>query len=189
MPRGDSRDERLRRLAAAGHDVHSEASFVAGYRPGTVLDAGCGTGRIAVELARRGVKTVGVDADRVALDAARQKSSRVRWIHADLTTLHITRRGGEPVLFHMVVAAGNLMISLTPGTEKAVVTRLAAHLVPGGLLVAGFQLVSDRYSLVRYDDDCAAAGLEATERFASWTRDQFRIGGGYVVAVHQKPVS
>src|SRR5215207_5999851 len=62
-PRGAAYDQRFERLAAAGHDIHGEASFVAGYEPGTVLDAGCGTGRVAIELARRGIRTVGIDLD------------------------------------------------------------------------------------------------------------------------------
>lgn len=187
MVRRDSHDERFRRLAAAGHDVHGEASFVAGYQPATVLDAGCGTGRVAVELARRGIRTVGVDNDAGALDVARSKSSDVRWLLGELHSLHVTRRSGAPVMFHVVLAAGNLMILLPRGSESRVLTRLAAHLVPGGLLVAGFQLLDGNYSLADYDDDCAAAGLELYERFSTWSRDPFRVDGGYVVAVHRRP--
>ena len=182
MTRRDAHDERFRRLAAAGHDVHGEASFVAGYEPATVLDAGCGTGRVAVELARRGIRTVGVDNDAGVLDVARSKTSDVRWLLGDLDSLHVT-----PVLFHVVLAAGNLMVLLPRGSESRVLQRLAAHLVPGGLLVAGFQLLDGNYSLADYDDDCAAAGLELYERFSTWSRDPFRVDGGYVVAVHRRP--
>jgi hypothetical protein len=87
-----------------------------------------------------------------------------------------------------VVAAGNVMIFLHPGSERQVVARLADHLVPGGLLIAGFQLLDDRYSLDAYDADCAAAGLEPYERFATWSRDPWTPDAGYVVAVHRKPV-
>lgn len=37
-----------------------EADFVAHLEPTTLLDAGCGTGRVAIELAGRGVEIVGV---------------------------------------------------------------------------------------------------------------------------------
>ena len=77
-PRGDDYDERWRRLAAVGHNVHGEADLVEQLLRETggtrVLDAGCGTGRVAIELARRGFSVVGVDADGGMLDAARAKA-------------------------------------------------------------------------------------------------------------------
>jgi hypothetical protein len=88
--------------------------------------------------------------------------------------------------FHVVVAAGNVMIFLQPGTERRVVERLTAHLVPGGLLIAGFQLVAGRYGLEAYDADCAAAGLEPFERFSTWARDPWSGDGGYAVSVHRR---
>lgn len=182
-------DERFRRLAEAGHHIHSEASFVAGYGPATVLDAGCGTGRVAAELARRGIRTVGVDLDATALDEARSRSSEVRWLRADLRTLRLTRRNGEPVRFHLAVAAGGVMVFLGGHAQGAAIERIAQHLVPGGLFVAGFQLVDGGYSLSAHDDHCAAAGLRPYERFSSWSRDPYRVDGGYVVAVHRAAVS
>lgn len=74
MPRGATYDERFERLAASGHDVHGEASFVMGFGPTTVLDAGCGTGRVAIELARRGCSVVGADVDKAMLRAAYRKA-------------------------------------------------------------------------------------------------------------------
>ncbi len=57
---GDEYQRRFDRLAACGSDVHGEAALVRAYDPATVLDAGCGTGRVAIELARHGVEVVGV---------------------------------------------------------------------------------------------------------------------------------
>ena len=42
-----------------------------------VLDVGCGTGRHAIELARRGYAVTGVDFSRAQLDRARQKAAEV----------------------------------------------------------------------------------------------------------------
>src|ERR1700733_6653252 len=63
-PRGEEYDGRFARLAAQGHDVHGEADLVGSLGLHSVLDAGCGTGRVAMELARRGLNVVGVDLDR-----------------------------------------------------------------------------------------------------------------------------
>ena len=51
--RGDAYDRRFRAAAAAGADVHGEADFVESLGVHSVLDAGCGTGRVGIELARR----------------------------------------------------------------------------------------------------------------------------------------
>ena len=42
----------------------------------TILDVGCGTGRHAIELARRGYTVTGVDLSESQLDRARQKASQ-----------------------------------------------------------------------------------------------------------------
>ncbi len=61
-------------MAARGESVHGEADFVMRYSPASVLDAGCGTGRVGIELAARGVEVVGVDLDEKMLNAARCKA-------------------------------------------------------------------------------------------------------------------
>jgi SAM-dependent methyltransferase len=183
-PRGDEYDARWERLAAAGQDPHGEASFVERYRPRAVLDAGCGTGRVAIELVRRGVATVGVDLDRRMLDTARRKAPTVEWVHADLAALDLRDEHGATRRFDLIVAAGNVMIFLRPGSEPDVVARLARHLEPGGRLVAGFQL--DRtLTLERYDAATTAAGLPLEARFSTWDGDPFVAPGDYAVSVHR----
>ncbi|HWB68631.1 MAG TPA: class I SAM-dependent methyltransferase, partial [Solirubrobacterales bacterium] len=41
---------------------------------GPVLELGCGTGRVAVHLARRGHETIGLDRDRELLGALRERA-------------------------------------------------------------------------------------------------------------------
>jgi SAM-dependent methyltransferase len=167
-------------LEASGVHVHGEADFVAAYHPASVLDAGCGTGRVAIELARRGVDVAGLDRDAAMLAVARRAAPGVAWAEGDLADpgLDLGRR------FSVVVAAGNVMIFVAPGTEDEVVQTMARHVEPGGLLVAGFQLHG--LSVERYDALAAAAGLEPVERFATWDRQPFA-GGDYAVSVHRAP--
>jgi len=180
-PRGDAYDARFERLASTGADVHGEVALVVALlaehgRGRRVLDAGCGTGRIAIELARRGCDPVGVDLDPSMLDAAHRKAPDLDWRSADLADLDLGTQ------FDAVVAAGNVMVFLAPGTEGVVLERLAAHLEPGGLLIAGFQL--DRgLDADRYDSLAQAAGFELDQRFATWDRELYD-GGDYAVLVH-----
>ena len=112
-----------------------------------VLDAGCGTGRVAIELAGRGFSVVGVDADPAMLTVARDKAPELRWVQADL----VDTATAVPDEFDVVVLAGNVMIFLDQGTESTVVAQLADRLTPGGVLVAGFQLLAGRLTLQRYE--------------------------------------
>jgi len=180
VPRGDAYDRRFAQLAAAGHDVHGEADFVASLAVHSVLDAGCGTGRVALELASRGLDIVGVDADPAMLEVARRKGPAITWIEADLVDLDLGRR------FEAVVLAGNVMIFLAPGTEGAVVANLAGHLEAGGLLVAGFSTDAG-LDLAAYDRLAATAGLDLVERWATWDRAPEVAGGNYAVSVHGRP--
>lgn len=184
VPRGDEYDARWRSLAASGENIHGEADLVESLlreSGGTaVLDAGCGTGRVAIELASRGLAVAGVDADARMLAAARGKAPRLSWIEADLADL------GEalPQRFDLVLLAGNVMIFLEPGTEARVLATLAARLAPAGLLVAGFSIRPGRLSLQRYDQLAAEAGLDLVARWATWDRRPFT-DGDYAVSVHR----
>ena len=180
---GDDYDRTCDARAAAGEDVHGEASFVMRFEPGSVLDAGCGTGRIARELARRGVATVGADRDQRMLSTAREKAPDLDWRLADLATAEL---GGA---FDVALMAGNVMLFVDRGTEGAVLANLARHLHPGGRLIAGFQLGARALPIERYDALAREAGLELDERWSTWDRDPWRPADGYAVSVHRKPAS
>lgn len=179
VQRGADYDERWAHMAASGRSVHGEADFICRFAPSSVLDAGCGTGRVAIELAARGIDVVGVDLDPPMLGRARAKAPQLEWVEADLCHIDLGRT------FDVVAMPGNVMIFLCPGTETSVVANVARHVAPDGVLVAGFQL-GHGYDLERYDADCLAAGLVLTERYATWERDPWRPGGVYAVSVHRR---
>jgi SAM-dependent methyltransferase len=178
---GDDYQRRFDALAAQGHDVHGEADFVMALAPASVLDAGCGTGRVGIELAQRGVEVVGADRDPSMLATARRLCPSVRWVESDLAGLALGRR------FDVVVMAGNVLLFTPPGTEAAVVGACGRHVAPQGALVAGFQL-GRGYEIDAYDLHCRRAGLLLDWRGATWDRDPWPGDGGYAVSVH-RPVS
>jgi SAM-dependent methyltransferase len=176
---GEEYQARFDRLAASGADLHGEATFVRSYEPSSVLDAGCGTGRVAVELARHGIEVVGTDVDASMLATARRVAPEIDWVPADLTELDLGRT------FDVVVMAGNVPLFTPPGTEAALVAGVARHVAVGGLLIAGFS--TDRgYTAAIYDDHASAAGLTLVERFATWDRAPWSEDDTYAVSVHRR---
>lgn len=177
---GAAYQQRFDALAAEGVDVHGEAGFVAALEPGSVLDAGCGTGRVAIELDRRGIVAVGVDSDASMIAEASRRAPHLEWIEADLATGFDLAR-----TFDVVVMAGNVPLFTPPGTTAALVAGCARHLAPGGRLVAGFSL-DGRYDLAQYDDEAAAAGLELEARVATWDGEPFTADSDYAVSTHRR---
>jgi SAM-dependent methyltransferase len=158
---------------------NEEADLVEGLGPRSVLDAGCGTGRVAIELARRGIEVVGVDIDAGMLETARSNAPHLDWRMGDIATVQLDRR------FDVVLMAGNVAIFLERGTEGAVLKNLARHLAPHGSLVAGFHLAMGYLELDEYDRLAEEAGLELVERYSSWRRDPWLWSSTYAVSVHR----
>ena len=184
--------ERFRALAARGDEAHGEAAVVASLvePPARVLDAGCGTGRVAIRLAGLGYAVVGVDVDAAMLREAREDAPDLDWRVADLAELDTGQ------LFDVVVVAGNTIPLLEPGTLTGAAAHLAAQLDAGGLLVCGFGLDADHLPgdcpvtrLAEVEAAFAAAGLEPVDRFSTWDRAAYDEAAGYVVTVDRRPAS
>ncbi|MEE1736925.1 class I SAM-dependent methyltransferase [Streptomyces sp. BE147] len=176
---GDEYQARFDDIAAEGGDIHGEAVLVRSFQPATALDAGCGTGRVAIELAGHGIAVTGVDVDESMLATARRLAPEIVWHRRDLVGLDLGRS------FDVVVMAGNVPLFTPPGTEPALVAGVARHVRTGGHLVAGFSL--DRgYTLDDYDAHCRAGGLVLEARYATWSRDPYA-DGEYAVSVHRRP--
>lgn len=176
--------ERMRRLAREGADLAGEARLVDAMVPrgARILDAGCGPGRVAAALSSRGHDVTGVDADEVLIEAAREDHPGPTFVVDDLSTMSLT---APP--FDAIVAAGNVMVFLEPGTEGRVLSRLAAHLHPDGFVVTGF--ATDRaYGVAAFDADVVAAGLALEHRFATWDLRPWRSDAEFAVSVLRRPV-
>ncbi len=178
---------RFRRLAREGADLAGEARLLdAMVPPGSrILDAGCGPGRTAGELHRRGHRVVGVDVDPALIAAAREDHPGPRWVVGDLATFDL-RAHGEPEPFDAAVLAGNVMVFVAPGTEPQVLERVGAHVRPDGVVVTGFAL--DRgYALADFDAHVEQAGLTVEHRFATWDLRPWRAGADFAVTVLRRP--
>lgn len=191
---GDDYQRRFDEIAATGAAVHGEADFVSWLvgADARVLDAGCGTGRVAIELRRRGLEVIGVDCDASMLAVARRAAPELSWLERDLSVLD----PGDPQLgecFDLVVLAGNVVPLLAVGTEERTVAALTGVLAERGRLVAGFGLDVDHLplddvpvTLAEYDAWCEGKGLTLEQRFATWERGSYGPGEGYAVSVHRR---
>lgn len=175
--------ERFRTMRAAGADLAGEARLVDAMvgRGARILDAGCGSGRVAGELARLGHDVVGVDVDPVLIEAAIADHPGPRWIVEDLALLDLPAHGiSEP--FELIVSAGNVMAFLAPSTRGEVLRRLGGHLAEDGRLVVGFG-AGRGYGFEEFLADARGAGLEAQVLLSTWDLRPWDGESEFLVAV------
>lgn len=98
----------------------------------SVLDLGCGTGRHAIELARRGYDVVGVDRSQSMLARARATASHhhldVRFELGDLRSTRLSRRFDAVLMMFAVLG-----YQLTDDDVDAALRTVQQHLQPGGV--------------------------------------------------------
>ncbi|MGE9781123.1 class I SAM-dependent methyltransferase [Janibacter sp. CX7] len=179
---------RFDELASGGADLDGEARFVHALHepPARILDAGCGTGRVATELTRLGHDVVGVDADAAMVEVARERDVVTRFVHADLATLSLSTQ-----TFDVVLLAGNVVPFLADGTLVDVLRRMRAHLATDGRLVAGWSLPGHQpqgaaaVSAEDYEQAAFAADLSLVQRYATWDAQRWPGDGSYALTVHR----
>ena len=186
----DRYDARWRAMADRGEPVHGEADFVdwlvgahlADRSPIRVLDAGCGTGRLAIELVNRGHSAVGVDLDPDMIERAMAKAPHIGWRVADLASFEL----GES--FDLAIMAGNIPLFCAPGSQPRIIAAVAAHLNEGGLLVCGWSQEDGdgAYRAENFEADLARAGLTLVARFSTWDREPFDATRDYAVMVARR---
>jgi SAM-dependent methyltransferase len=100
---------------------------------GSVLDVGAGTGRVALDLARRGHEVVALDSDGELLDALRERAgdTPVETVVADARDFTLGRR------FPLILVPMQTLQLLGGAEGRArFLARARGHLEPGGLLAA-----------------------------------------------------
>jgi len=100
---------------------------------GTALDLGCGTGRVALHLARRGHEVLGLDVDPVLIATLRQRGAGLplRTVIADARDFEI----GEQL--DLALAPMQTVQLLAGSAERGECLRqVSAHLRPGGRFAA-----------------------------------------------------
>ena len=104
---------------------------LAGAAPKTILDMGCGTGRLAIALAERGHRVTGADPSAGMMQVARNRpgAARVRWVDSDAAHLALETR------FDLIIMTGHVFqVFLEDDDVRATLRALRRHLAPSGKL-------------------------------------------------------
>ena len=129
-----------KRLAVLYDDVEGDRTDLDAYvaiadelAVASFVDIGCGTGSLAIRLARRGRTVVGVDPALASLEVARAKwgADRVIWVHGDATAL-----AGRGLSLEMAVMTGNVaQVFVSDEDWQSTLAAVHGHLQPGGWFV------------------------------------------------------
>ncbi len=120
----DLYDAELARIDLA--DVPMYLEFACRFGP-SVLDLGCGTGRVTLSLAEAGYDVCGLDREPAMLTAARSKDTagRVSWIEGDVRSFDLDQRYG------LIIEPGAaFMHMLTRSDQEAMLATVQRHLLP-----------------------------------------------------------
>lgn len=97
---------------------------------GPVLELACGTGRVAIPLARDGHDVVGLDLSPHMLSIARAKPGDVTWVRGDMERFDLRRK------FRLIlIPFRSFQRLLTPESQRRCLACVRRHLAPRGRLI------------------------------------------------------
>ena len=123
-----------------------------------VLDVGCGTGRISIEMANAGAEVVGMDLSPSILEVAEEKTrgrQDIRFIQGDLVDFELDQH------FELIVFTGySFHHALTPEAQRSCLAAVARHLEPNGVLIIHLDRVTPAWT------------MQLLEKDGGWTQEQ-----------------
>ena len=138
---------------------------------GPVLELGCGTGRVSLAIAAKGIDVVGVDISPLMIEAAQAKATQRKLTErcifqtGDMVDVHLADR--YPLV---IMPFRSFQSMLNVEEQKAALATAAAHLQDGGTL-----------ALDVFQPDVAQLGIEHDETVPFHVRDVKQADGGTIV--------
>ena len=184
------------RLTAVWHDVECAAYTadlelwrdLAGAADGPVLDLGCGTGRVALDLAARGADVTGLDSDPELVEELRRRA-RDRGLHVE--GIAGDARSFEAGRAFALVISPMQVVQLLGGAEgrAAMLAAVRRHLQPGGLFAAALANPFDGWSETESLPPLPDVREEAGWVYSSTPTGVRRANGSFVVERRREAVS
>ena len=165
--------EAFGRLAGRAADLLTAELRRAGLASGTVVDLGCGSGILAGRMVEAGFDVVGFDLSAAMLDLARREAPSARFVQGSLLDAELPPSSvavtatGEALNYAVDARAGDAAF-------EALVERIAAALVPGGVLLLDVSVHGrsgpDRLRVQFHDRPGWSVGVREVEDDTSVTR-------------------
>ena len=168
---------RFAQLLKDGVDITGEARLADTLLPrsGTVLDAGCGMGRIAAALEEAGHDAYGVDLDAELLAQAGKTYPALPVAQLRLEDVSPESLAAQefPTAYDLIVCVGNVMTFLAEDSEPAVLAALRTVVTPEGRLLVGFHQDGGdagrrSYPADEFIADAEGGGWQLESRFATY---------------------
>ncbi|RNI21322.1 class I SAM-dependent methyltransferase [Flexivirga caeni] len=168
---------RFAQLLKDGVDITGEARLADTLLPrgGTVLDAGCGMGRIAAALEAAGHDAYGVDLDAELLEQAGRTYPALPVAELRLEDVSPDSLAAQefPTSYDLIVCVGNVMVFLAERSERNVLRALRSVITDRGRLLVGFHQggvnpASRSYPAEEFIADAEASGWQLESRFATY---------------------
>ena len=162
----------------------------------SVLEFGIGTGRLAIELHRRGLRVAGIEASKRMVAVLREKAPTAQ-IDIAIGDYVSTRVPGSFSL--VVLSFDNVLDPRGLPAQLSIFENAARHLTPGGCFVidavilgrwrriAATRAVRDAYASPGELDGIAHAhGMTCIARYASWARAAFTAHSRRHISVYER---
>lgn len=156
----------------------------------SVLELGCGSGRVLVALASAGYDATGIEKDSDKLEAARTRALEagvsVELVRTDMARFDLGRRFDR-----IFIPYTGIYCLLTPARVASALRCVAAHLAPEGLFAFDAYAADDFHTYMRPEDhpddqlepvttiEHAGERLEVLEK-SRWNRKQQRVDATYL---------
>ncbi|MBN1451061.1 MAG: class I SAM-dependent methyltransferase [Anaerolineales bacterium] len=142
---------------------------------GNVLEIACGTGRVALQLAKTGVEVIGLDLSVELLKVAREKSAgiqNVHWETGDMRSFNLGQAFG-----FAIIPGHSFQFMLTPDDQVSCLDCIKRHLSPDGLLVVHL----DHQDI----DWLGSLPHQATGKFSEWRELKHPLTGHTIRTAHE----
>lgn len=117
----------------------SKGNFIEQYlsvKPARILDLGCATGALAIDLAKRSHFVTGIDLDREMIAIARNDAGNSRTEFELMDMLLIDEEFGSSQ-FHLVSCLGNTLVQLDSRDKIfSLLSKIRSILKPGGIFIS-----------------------------------------------------